>query len=292
MTTASPAYERYLPWRRGFELGFWALLLLVNGSFNSITTLMDIRRGGVHGVAGWEPVVWEVSSGLLWALLIPAIVWFTRRHPLHWDTWRRWWPVHLAASVVVSIIHVAGMVGLRKLAYALQGAHYDFGHWLSEWLYEYLKDVRSYLAMVACIEGYRLLMRRLQGEVRLLDPPDEGAPVESLERPKRFLVRKLRREFLVAAADIEWLQATGNYVNLRVGQHDYLLRSTIAGIEAKLDPEQFVRIHRSYIVNLGVVAAIEPLEAGEARVHLRSGDALPCSRRYRSGLRDRVGAAA
>lgn len=286
------AYERYLPWRRSVEIGFWALVLAINAAFNSITTLMDIRRAGVHRVAAWEPVVWEVSSSLLWVLLIPAIVRFTRRVPLHWDTWRRWWPRQIAASIAVSIVHVAGMVGLRKIGYQLQGAYYDFGFWPTQWFYEYLKDVRSYFLMVAAMEGYRLLMRRLQGEVRLLDSPDEGTPIESLERPKRFLVRKLRREFLVAADDIEWLQATGNYVNLRVGQHEYLLRSTIASIEGKLDPQQFVRIHRSYIVNLGEVSAIEPLDAGEARVHLRDGQTLPCSRRYRGALRDRVGAAA
>ena len=108
-----------------------------------------------------------------------------------------------------------------------------------------------------------------------------------MERPERFLVRKLGREFLVAAADIEWLQAAGNYVNLRVRGHDYPLRSTIAGIEAQLDPERFVRIHRSYIVNLGQVTSIEPLDSGDARVHLHDATVLPCSRRYRAGLRAR-----
>ena len=84
--------------------------------------------------------------------------------------------------------------------------------------------------VVLTIEGYRFLMRRLQGEASLLSAPDEGLPVEPLDRPERFLVRKLGREFLVAANDIEWLQASGNYVNLRVRGHDYPMRSTIGGI--------------------------------------------------------------
>src|SRR3546814_2248474 len=78
-----------------------------------------------------------------------------------------------------------------------------------------------------------------------------------------LLVRKLGREFLVAASDIEWLQAAGNYVNPRVRGRDYPLRSTIAGIAAQLDPDRFVRIHRSYIVNLDTVASIEPLDRSE-----------------------------
>lgn len=120
--------------------------------------------------------------------------------------------------------------------------------------------------------------------------PDEGPPLEPVERPERFLVRKLGREFLVAASDIEWAQAAGNYVNLRVRGHDYPLRSTIAGIEAKLDPARFARIHRSYIVNLDQVASIEPLDTGDARIHLKDATALPCSRRYRADLRSRTGA--
>jgi len=50
---------------------------------------------------------------------------------------------------------------------------------------------------------------------------------------------------------VEWAQAAGNHVNLRVRGHDYPLRSTVAGLEARLDPDSFVRIHRSYIATWG-----------------------------------------
>ena len=156
-------------------------------------------------------------------------------------------------------------------------------------LYEYSKDVRTFIGMVLLIHGYRLLVLRLQGEASLLDAPDAGPPVEPVERPERFLVRKLGREFLISVADVEWLQASGNYVNLHLRGRDYPLRSTIAGIEAKLDPDRFVRVHRSYIVNLDRITSIEPLESGDARIHLGDGSAVPCSRRYRQALRPRVG---
>ena len=290
MDPAAPsAYQRFLPWRRTFEVGFWMVLTLVNGTANSITVLIDIRRNEL-GFAAWKPVVWEFSSGLLMLALIPALVWFTRRFPLHWDNWRRQLPWHLLASVVFSLAHVLGMVALRMLAYRVQGLEYEFGPWPRELFYEYLKDIRSYASMVAGIEIYRLMLRRAQGEASLLDVPDEGEPVEPVDRPERFLVRKLGREFLVSAADIEWLQASGNYVNLRVREHDYPLRSTIAGIESKLDPRRFARVHRSYIVNLDLVASIEPLDTGDARLHLKDRTTLPCSRRYRAGLRGRAGA--
>ncbi|TDK23408.1 LytTR family transcriptional regulator [Luteimonas aestuarii] len=288
MTSSPTAYERYRPWRRWVEVGFVGAILVSNALGNSITVWMDHNRSGATTLQPWEPWAWEISSALLWALVIPLIARFTERYPMHRDNWRRMLGVHLAASVVVSLVHVAGMVALRTLAYRWHGMDYDFGPWPRNLSYEYLKDIRSYAAIVVVIEGYRLLLRRLQGEVRLLGRPDEGAPVEPVDRPERFLVRKLGREFLLAADDIEWVQAAGNYVNLRVRGHDYPLRSTIGGIVEKLDPARFVRIHRSYIVNLDQLVSFEPLETGDARVHLKDGTTLPGSRKYRSELRGRL----
>lgn len=288
---SADAWSRFQPWRRAFEVGFWLAVTLVNTVGNSVTGLIDIRRSGLEHAA-WEPVAWEWSSSLAWLLLVPAIVWFTRRFPLHWDTWRRQLPWHLLASVLVSLLHVLAMVAMRVVVYRLQGTSYDFGPWLSNLGYEYLKDARSFLTMVAAIELYRLVLRRMQGEARLLDPPDGGVAGDAFDRPERFLVRKLGREFLVAARDIEWLQASGNYVNMHVRGRDYPLRSTMAGIEARLDPARFARIHRSYMVNLDHVASIEPLDTGDARVHLVDGTRLPCSRRHRESLRGRVAAEA
>lgn len=285
---ARTAYERYLPWKRTTEVAFWVLLTLLNGIANSLTMLIDLRRSNLD-FADWEPAVWEWSSGLVWLALVPAIVWFTRRFPVHWDNVGRRLALHLAASVVASLAHVAGMVALRMLVYATRSMEYGFGPWPTELLYEWLKDVRSYALMVSMIEVYRFVLRRLQGEASLLDRPDVGEPVEPVERPDRFLVRKLGREFLVAAADIEWLQAAGNYVDLHLHGRVYPLRSTIGGIEAKLDPARFARIHRSYIVNLDRIASIEPLDTGDARIHLHDGTVVPCSRRYRSALKTGVG---
>jgi hypothetical protein len=289
--TVAPVPSHQQPWRRWLEIGFWVFVIAINGIGNSITTLIDLHRDG-SDTQQWEPFVWEGSSALMWLLvLLPMIVRLSRRFPIHWDTWRRHLPLHMAASVIVSLIHVVGMVALRELAYALVGGDYDFGFWPTELFYEYVKDVRSYAVIIAVIEFYRFIDRRIRGEVSLLDRPDEGEPVEPVDRPERFLVRKLGREFLIAANDIEWLQASGNYVNLRVRGHDYPLRSTIAAIEARLDPERFFRIHRSYIVNLDAVASIEPLDSGDARIHLRDGVSVPCSWTYRDALRARVRAA-
>ena len=116
MSTPRPTpYERYLPWRRWVEVGFWVGMTVVNAVANSYTVVTDIRKNAL-AYATWEPVVWEWSSGLMWLALVWPIAWFSRRFPIHWDNWWRQLPWHVLASVMVSLVHVLGMVGLRTLA--------------------------------------------------------------------------------------------------------------------------------------------------------------------------------
>ena len=284
--------QRYQPWRPYVEVGFWVVSFLFGAVVNSVVVLLDVERVNLD-FAPWQPVTWETSSGLVLLALVPLVIAFERRVPLEFGSLRRNLPWHLLASVVFSVLHVLGMVGLRKAVYLAMGDSYDFGNWPRELAYEYLKDMRTYAGMLATLYLYRLLLLRLQGEAKLLDAPDDGTPaIEPVERPERFLVRKLGKEFLVAADDIEWMQASANYVNLRVHGRDYPLRSTMAALEPRMDPARFVRVHRSYMINLDCLREIEPLESGDARLRMRDGSQVPCSRRYRSALRGRVGEAA
>jgi hypothetical protein len=240
----------------------------------------------------------------MWLALLPLVVAAVDRWPLRWGAIARHLPWHAATSLVCCGLHVAGMVALRKLVYAAMGQHYDFGNWPRETFYEALKDVRAYVMIVCIVLGYRLLLWRWQGEARLLTAPDEppvtagrqtspgatGALSDAEpERPERFLVKKLGREFLLPTVEIEWVQACGNYVNLHRRQHDYPLRATLGSIEKRLDPARFVRVHRSYLVNLAQVEAIEPTEAGDARIRMADGSSVPCSRTQIDNLRARAG---
>lgn len=262
----------------------WILWLMLSATAGSITAWMEIQRGHSHH-AIWEPVTWEFSSVVMLLLLVWPVAVFEGRFPFRFDNWRRVLPWHLLGVVVFSLVHVVGMVGLRQLVYAAMGSAYDFGNWPRELFYEFTKDWRTYVIFLVIIHFNRLVLLRLQGEARLLDAPDAGAPVEAIERPERFLVRKLGSEFLVAARDIEWLEAAENYVNLHVRGRVYPLRSTMAAIQERLDPQRFVRVHRSHIVNLDFLEQIEPLDTGDARLLLKDGSRIPCSRRHRPALR-------
>lgn len=293
-------HERYQPIRRRVEIGFWIVFMALQALFNTVVALIDARDRAVPR-AGWEIVTWEVTSHLVLLALVPAVVALQRRlAPLARTALPRYLAGHLAGSIVFSLVHVATMFALRALVYAAFGERYDPLGWTGRWGYEYLKDVRAYLAMVFGLWVYGLFLLRLQGEARVLDPPEPApsaaavaaaaARAEPPARPERFLVRKLRREFLIAANDIDWLQAQGNYVGLHVNGHDYLLRATLTDFLAQLDPARFVRVHRSHAVNLGRIREIEPLDGGDARLHMHDGSTVPCSRRHRDALRSAASA--
>jgi len=292
-------YERYRPFRRRTEIAFWVVVVLLQVGASVAVAAMDARSGG-RNVAFWQVLTWELTSQFSLLALLPAVFAFERRFPMDLEHLRRNLPWHLLGSVVFSLVHVGAMVLVRKAVYAAVGEHYSFGDWLVRWPYEFLKDVRAYALIVLGIRFYRLFMLRLQGEARVLDAPEEAAEAASAEaqpaapepapvsRPERFLVRKLRREFLINAGDIDWVQAQGNYVGLHVNGHDYLLRATLTDVLGQLDPARYARVHRSYAVHLDRIREIEPLDGGDARLHMRDGSQVPCSRRYRGGLQSAV----
>jgi two-component system LytT family response regulator len=101
---------------------------------------------------------------------------------------------------------------------------------------------------------------------------------------ERFLVRERGRSSFVAVAEIDWIEAAGNYLKLHARSGTHLLRATMKELEARLDPTRFVRIHRTTIVNLDRVRYLEPWSHGDQLVVLQSGEKLTLSRRFRDRL--------
>ena len=112
-------------------------------------------------------------------------------------------------------------------------------------------------------------------------------PVQSHAVVPRFLIRENGRRFFVPAEQIAWLESYGNYVRLHGGGKTYLQRTTMARIEALLDPSHFARIHRSYIVNLAAVQEVQPWFTGDYLVILKDGTRLRLSRTYRDRFAQR-----
>ena len=100
----------------------------------------------------------------------------------------------------------------------------------------------------------------------------------------RLAVKSGGRIRILRTADIVWIEAAHNYVEIHEDKQSHLLRDTMSSIEQKLPADKFVRISRSVIVNIEKVKELEPLFYGEYTITLQNGKRLTLSRRYRNKL--------
>src|SRR5712692_744928 len=106
---------------------------------------------------------------------------------------------------------------------------------------------------------------------------------------ERLVIKSGGRIFFMRAEEIDWIEASGNYVRLHAGKESHLLRDTMNGIEGRLDPARFVRVHRSTIVNLDRIKELHPWFRGDHVIILRDGTRLTLSRGCREKLEGRLG---
>lgn len=159
---------------------------------------------------------------------------------------------------------------------------------------------RSHMERVSSAEQgrkIRALLEQVIGEDRTSAAlTDRGAPQSgSLGAPPprtrtldRLMVKHDGRVFFVKVSDVDWFEASGNYVRVNVGKVSHLIRETMHHIEAQLDPSMFVRIHRAVIVNIDRIKELQPWFAGDYVVILRDGRQLKLSRTYREHLQSRM----
>lgn len=127
---------------------------------------------------------------------------------------------------------------------------------------------------------------------RLQTPTNEHEALQRLMaqmQPERRYLQRLavthrERVMFVRTQDIDWLQAAGNYVTVHVGTASYLLRETLNALESRLDPKQFMRLHRSAIVNVDRIQQLSPWVRGEQAAVLTNGTQLTVGRTYRARL--------
>jgi two-component system LytT family response regulator len=101
----------------------------------------------------------------------------------------------------------------------------------------------------------------------------------------RFVVRSAEGVAFVRPEEIDWIDAAGNYVRLHAGGATHLMRETMKKLEARLDPDLFVRVHRSAIINIERVRKVEPYVHGEYIVTMKDGTTLTSSRTHSARLR-------
>ena len=126
------------------------------------------------------------------------------------------------------------------------------------------------------------IKQRLRGDGARTEPETLLRLLDMRERyPQRLLVRVRDKMVVVRTAEIDWIEAADYYASIHSGGGTYLLRETLNELEKRLDPERFLRVHRSAIVNVDRVREIHPLFRGDCALVLASGQRLKLSRSRR-----------
>lgn len=253
--------------------------LIVASTFVTIfSTARDIswRLGSPHNL--WEPALWNVTSAIIGVALLPLV----RRGALLF----RHRPVRLlpaagafvALALAYSALHIAGMGVLRELAYALGGWDYTFP-WSRQIPYELRKDLFSYLVMALIFWFAERPARAAPVQVEPAAPNVAAVPAA---KPEVWL-RDGRTSVLIDVSEIISVSSAGNYVEYELtGQRRHLIRATLQAEEARLAPFGIARVHRSRLLNLKRVVALQWRPSGDFEVRLDTGETVPGSRRFKA----------
>jgi len=277
--------QHYQKYKLHYEVVAIFCYFLINSIILATSVIMEANRSGEPSFQLWEPFVWEFSSAIATMVLIPGCVWLLRKHLFDWDKVKVFLAIYLFSSVLFSLAHVVIMVLIRKLVYWSQSLDYNFGNIWIEFFYEFRKDLWSFIFILMFIKGYGFIISRLQGEA---NPIAVGEEENITQRFDRLLVKKLGKEFIVKVEDIEWLESSGNYVNLHIKERIYPIRSTLTQLIAQIEEQGFCRIHRSHAINLNNIESITPLSSGDSEVKLDSGKVLNLSRRYKDAFKSQL----
>ncbi|MBN9512205.1 MAG: LytTR family transcriptional regulator [Alphaproteobacteria bacterium] len=266
------AEERPFDWR---VPAVWAAIFVVSIVTRTYVGVADMAWRG-HPVPFDRVFAIEVASHIVVGALVPVLYWLHRRWPITGGL--RNVAIHVLAVVPFSIAHTLGMAALRLLWFSgILGEVYSFPLTLERLAYEFAKDVFSYGMLSGGVLGLRYLFGRRPAPVQTEAPP----PDTDARLPERFAVRRRGKEIMVEVADIDWVEAAGNYAVLHVGGETLEIRSSLTKLEKELDPKRFVRVHKSHLVNVARIVEVTPWVSGDWRIRLQDGAEVNLSRRYR-----------
>jgi len=235
---------------------------------NAVSIHFDLDRNG-RDLARWKPYCWELTSWAGWAVTFALLLPWDGKVAARGLGRAARLGAYVATSLVCSAVHIAVMAGLRYPIHALAGETYSFDFGPANLLYEYRKDLLTFV--LAC--GMAALWRR-GSRAHRSETPAKPAPPSA---EPAFLIPGKEGDVLVRAGEIDWIEAQGNYVALHVRGQERLLRQPLKDIEARLADMAFIRTHRSALVNMRRVKGITRTELGESRVEFDNRDSAPLS---------------
>jgi len=280
------ASTRWVGW-----LSFWTVLGL---AFAAQVFLAGQRLGQPSDTWG-QAIRMSLPDWYVWGLFALLVARLKERVPIDAISWGYNFAFHVAASLLVALAHLAISVPLQTVLQVVSGEPRHIStYFVNNFATVYLWNVVVYWSILAGVHArdYRRDLREhrrraAELETRLQELHATAAVAEepaARRHPERLLVAEDGRSFFVRTADVDWIEAARNYVRLHAGDRVHTVRTTLATLEARLDPERFRRISRSALVNLDRVREVQPWFHGDAVVILESGARVSLSRRYRANL--------
>jgi two-component system LytT family response regulator len=155
-------------------------------------------------------------------------------------------------------------------------------------------NITDYLLKPFTAERLQAALTRARDQIRKDERKPEGKTGKDSGGEKyttRIIFKSRGRILFLPVSDIRWISAEENYVRICTGTETHLLRETMISMEQRLDPQLFLRVHRSAIVNLKYVKEVRTESRGDFMVHLVNGQKLGMSRTYHARISELLGRA-
>lgn len=258
---------------------FW--IILFSAAFlvvDILSNLTEQSRFDLHFTPA-ELIIYEVTSVSIIVLFLPAIAWVTSRATPGQHGWRYVFGVHAAASLVFSTVHIAAMVGLRKITFLIffEKPYIFTDNLPRDFIYEYRKDILAYSLFVFFITFGRQLAQQRR---------EIAAAREDAKATQCLTLKSGGRSIMINASDVRWAKSAANYVEVSTNEKTHLARATLTAIENQLIEAgaRAIRVHRSYLINADYIREIRPTGEGDVVIEMSDGAKVPGSRRYRDRL--------
>jgi two-component system LytT family response regulator len=147
-------------------------------------------------------------------------------------------------------------------------------------------QAQDYLLKPFDEDRFKQALNRVRAQIRVRGIASETGGGMPAPKGEKLLIRSGGRILFLGVKEIDWIEASGNYVSVHVGNQAHLLREKIGTMEERLDSNKFVRIHRSFIVNSECIKEIQACGKGEYLLLLKSGKSLSVSRGYWNHLEE------
>jgi len=272
-------------WRGGIS-GDWttfaaiAAIALTIGIVNALSGAQDASWRGDSADIG-RRLFWEMTSITVILALVPILMLSVQRMRRTTGLAPRI-GIAVLALLAFSVLHIAGMVGLRKLMLWLAGSAYDFHLSLASVLYEFRKD-----AVTVLLIGATLWLMDSRRELRGAARAAQTLPAATLEQSSADLIwlRDGTSRIRVAPRDILWVASAGNYIEYSLADGtQHLIRGTLAVAESELARFAIVRVHRTRLANLDRISGVDFRPSGDFELTFDNGKTLGGSRRYRPAV--------